>query len=338
MKEREDKFKTHRLLQIDKEIRGGGYPSVDKLMNTHGVSRRTILRDIEFLRDRYDAPLEYDAERKGYFYSDPTFMIRNVLLTEGDLFTVSTVLPLLEQYKNTPLEGSFRNIMEKITEMLPDQVSVDASFLNKDISFISDPLPKIDEDVFYAVFRAVKSFERIRFGYRSSGSRDYKDKRIDCYHIICQKGSWYVIGFNPDAEDGKNAGRKGSVRVYAIARMRGIEFTGELFTVPEDFDVGRHIDLSFGIWNNPEPPTEYELLFCPATANYISEREWHKDQSVTRNEDGSVTLCFKSNQKQVVRSWVLGFGSAVRVLRPKELADSVREEALKVAAMYGDTL
>ena len=200
---------------MTRKSEGVGYPSVDELMNTHGVSRRTILRDIEFLRDRYDAPREYDTERKGYFYSGPTFMIRNVLLTEG-----------------------------------------------------------------------------------------------------------------------------------------------ELFTVPEDFDVGRHIDLSFGIWNNPEPPTEYELLFCPATANYISEREWHKDQSITRNKDGSVTICFKSNQKQVVRSlfllwvsscwrfksnqkqvvrsWVLGFGSAVRVLRPKELADSVREEALKVAAMYGD--
>ena len=91
--QREDKFKTHRMIQIDKWIRSGSYPGVEQMMAEYGVSRRTILRDIEFLRDRYCAPVEYDKNRKGYFYSDSTFMIQNVLLTEGDLFTVSTLSP-----------------------------------------------------------------------------------------------------------------------------------------------------------------------------------------------------------------------------------------------------
>ena len=113
--EREDKFKTHRLIQIDKWIRSGTYPSVEKMVAEYGVSRRTILRDMEFLRDRYGAPLAYDKVRRGYYYSDPTFVIQSVLLTEGDLFTISTVMPLLEQYRNTPLEGSFMNIIAKIS-------------------------------------------------------------------------------------------------------------------------------------------------------------------------------------------------------------------------------
>lgn len=56
--QREDKFKLYRLIQIDKWIRSGGFPSVEKMMAEYVVSRRTILRDIEFLRDRYDAPVE----------------------------------------------------------------------------------------------------------------------------------------------------------------------------------------------------------------------------------------------------------------------------------------
>ena len=100
MAEREDRFRTHRIIQIDEDIRSGNYPSITYLTNKHGVSRRTILRDIEFLRDRYGAPVEADRNRKGYYYTDPTFAIRNVLLTEGDLFTVSTLIPLMKQYKN----------------------------------------------------------------------------------------------------------------------------------------------------------------------------------------------------------------------------------------------
>lgn len=70
MAEREDKFRTHRIIQIDEDIRSGMYPSVSYLMEKHGVSRRTILRDIEFLRERYNAPVEADRTRKGYYYTD----------------------------------------------------------------------------------------------------------------------------------------------------------------------------------------------------------------------------------------------------------------------------
>lgn len=323
---REDKFKTHRLLQIDKKIRMGDFPSVESLVAEYGVSRRTILRDVEFLRDRYNAPVEYDKIKKGYFYSDPTFLIQNVLLTEGDLFTVSTVLPLLEQYKNTPLEGSFRNIMSKIVDFLPEQVSVDTSFLNKDILFISDPLPKIKEKVFNAIFRAVKIRTVLSFCYKSAGSPDFKQKIFDPYHVICQKGNWYVIGFDHKSSD---------IRIYALSRIKDIAETGEHFEIPADFSLSKHIDPSFGIWNNPEQPEEYELLFAPSLVNYITEREWHKDQQVRTNEDGSVTLIFKTNQKQQARSWVMGFGTAVRVVRPEWLSEAIAVEAARVLEMYG---
>lgn len=66
MAEREDKFRTHRIIQIDEDIRSGIYPGIQFLMDKHGVSRRTILRDIEFLRDRYQAPIECDRRRPFY--------------------------------------------------------------------------------------------------------------------------------------------------------------------------------------------------------------------------------------------------------------------------------
>lgn len=325
MAEREDKFRVYRIIQIDKWIRSGTYPSVQQMMDEFGVSNRTILRDIEFLRDRYDAPVVADRTRKGYYYTDPTFMVQNVLLTEGDLFTVSTVMPLMDQYKNTPLESSFKNIMSKIAEMFPQQVTVDSCFLNKDISFISDPLPKIEEEVFNSIFKAVKSHKVITFGYKSVGAKEYKYRTFDSYHVLCQKGNWYVLGYDHVSE---------ATRVYALSRIKNIQFTNDSFELPKDFDVSKHVDLSFGIWNNPEPPEEYELLFSSDTANYILEREWHKDQEMEQKEDGSVLLKFKSNQKQQIFSWVLGFGTAVTVIKPVELKEDLKAEINRLAEKY----
>ena len=325
MANREEKFKTHRIIQIEKSIRNGEYPSIQKMAEYHGVSIRTIKRDIEFLRDRYNAPVEYDKNRNGYYYTDPTFMIQNVLLTEGDLFTVSTIMPLMEQYKNTPLENSFKNIMEKVSEMLPNQVNVNTSFLNEDISFISDPLPKIESEVFETIFKSIKLKQTIEFEYRSVAKTDYSNKKIDCYKVICQKGNWYVLGLSHN---------KNEVRIYALSRMQNVNLIEETFEIPQDFDLNNYVDLSFGIWNNKEEPVEYELLFDSEINTYVLEREWHTNQTVEQNADGSVLLKFKSNQKQQVLSWVLSFGEAVKVLNPPELIEKVKEEIKESLKKY----
>ncbi len=325
MADREDKFKTSRLIQIEKWIRSGTYPSVEDMVKKHGVSRRTILRDIEFLQDRYMAPIEYDHTRKGYYYTDPTFMIQNVVLTEGDLFTISTLMPLMEQYKNTPLEASFKNIMAKVTDMLPDQVTVDTAFLNQDVVFISDPLPKIERDVFKKIFKAIKLRRVMNFKYRSSYRRDYKDKIFDPYQVLCQKGNWYVIGYDHSCNDR---------RVYALSRIKELCLAKDKFEIPDDYVLEKEVDPSFGIWRNKDAFEDYELLFSEGLATYILERTWHKNQVAVQNEDGSVTLKFSSNQKQQIKSWLLSFGSSVKVLKPLELQKEILSDAEKIIELY----
>lgn len=325
MTKREYKFKTHRIIQIDDDVRSGIYPSIQFLMNKYGVSRRTILRDIEFLRDRYQAPVECDKTRKGYYYTNSTFAIKNVLLTEGDLFTVSTVLLLMDQYKNTPLENQFRSMMGKISELLPNQVSVDSGFLNKNISFISEPLPSIKEGIFEHIFEAIKTKRVLNFEYKSVSSQEYKMRIFNPYHVLCRKGSWYVIGFDKIVND---------KRIYTLSRFKNIKITSEKFTIPEDFDISKEIELGFGIWHNKENPETYELLFDKKVANYILEREWHKDQKMEQKEDGSVYLKFSSNQRQQIFSWVMSFGIEVTVLAPEILKTDVLNAVMVMAKKY----
>lgn len=59
-----------RIIFINKKLNSDAYPNTPKLAKQLEVSIATISRDIEFLRDRLNAPIEYNYERKGYYYSE----------------------------------------------------------------------------------------------------------------------------------------------------------------------------------------------------------------------------------------------------------------------------
>lgn len=325
IKKRDDIRGNIRLIQIDKKLRGSNYVKIEDLIFEFGVNRRTIERDFERLRNEMGAPLKYDRSRNKYHYTDPTFCVPNVVLTEGELFTVSALTQLIDQYKNTPLEQSFKNIMRKIADFLPESVIVDSAFLNSDVCFISDPLPKIDEKTFNAVFKSLKSYKVISFDYKSGKSTIYKKKVFAVYRVLCQKGNWYAIGLDRGA---------GEIRTYALARMKNIVFANENFTIPSDFNLEKHIDLSLGIWNNPGQFEDYEIVFSSQTSNYILEREWHKNQQTEQKEDGSVVLKFRSNQSQMIFTWLMSFGNNASVIRPSHMREKIKAECEKIVEKY----
>ena len=247
------------------------------------------------------------------------------MLSEGELFTVATIMPLMEQYKNTPLESTFKSIMTKMIEMLPNKVEVDTPFSSRDVQFIKDPLPEISETTFNSVFEAIRTSRTLEFNYRSISKQTYTRRQFDPYKVLCQKGNWYVIGYCYLHE---------RINVYSLSRMKDVEITKEKFEVRLDFKLEKFIDPDFGIWHNDEKPKKIELVFNSSINTYILERTWHVNQKCKQEKDGSVYLSFMSNQLQETLHWVMSFGSKVQVLNPPELIEMVKEEIKGLKKLY----
>ena len=60
-----------RLLALDRLIRAGKHPNARTVAAELEVSRRTVLRDVEFLRDSFGGPVEY-CPRRTTAISTPT--------------------------------------------------------------------------------------------------------------------------------------------------------------------------------------------------------------------------------------------------------------------------
>ncbi len=311
------------IMEIDKDIRNGEYPNTNTMNQKHGwnISRSTFGRYIDILRDTYNAPVEFDFKKNGYYYTDPTYFMRQVMLKEGDLLTLSIILPLLEQYKNTPLESSFKSLMQKITQMLPDSITIDSALINDEVHFISNPTTKLQKGVFETALKAIRARKTLTLEYKRSYENEYTTSEFEPYRLICQKGSWYLLGLSR---------RSNQIRIYAMPRIKSCKMTQKKFTIPSDFKLERHIDPQIGVWNDNRKKIKVEVEFEKEFKTFVTEREWHAGQKMRQNKDGTVYLSFSTNQITQTANWILSFAGGAKVLNPPELREQVKAAAKKI--------
>ena len=322
---RNNKVQRYRLLQIDEEIRSGKFPNATTLSKKIEVSSRTIQRDIEYMRDMYNAPIEFDAYKNGYYYTEENFYIKSVPLSEGELFSVALFDQLLEQYRNTPLENDLRSVFKKIEMSLPNKITLDSSFLQNQTTFIPDQMGTINPENFSKIFSALKNRHVLDFEYRPLQKTTWMTRRINPLHAVCQKGNWYVMGFCHDKKD---------IRVFNFSRMQNVTESKEKFDIPKDFNPDKYFDKEIGIWLSATKKYIVELLISAEIGTFALERSWNKNQKVEQREDGSVWVSFETTQLPEVKRWVLGQGKTVKVLGPDELIAQVKEEVVAVLRMY----
>ena len=313
------------IIEIDRAIRNGEYPNCNKLNkeNGWGLSRSTLGRYINVLRDDFGAPVEYDFQKNGYYYTDNTFFIQQVMLKEGELLTLSTILPLLEQYKNTPMEKAFRDLMVKLVQMLPDTITVDSALINNEVHFIADPITRLESEVFENVLKATKMRNTLELEYKTAQNTDYELRKFDPYHIICQKGSWYVLGYSHSSE---------AIRLWAMPRIRNCKITKEKFSIPKDFKLEEHVDIQMGAWGAGKQKYKVEIEFVKGMKTFVMERTWHKGQTIKENPDGTVYLSFETIQLSQVASWIMSFTGGAKALNPPELKEMVKNAANEILA------
>jgi predicted DNA-binding transcriptional regulator YafY len=321
---------TRRQHYIDSRLRyRQDYPSgpdlVRGLHEEYGesVHKRTLERDMNEMRDR-GAPIEYDPRRHGYYYSDLSWQLPALDLTEGDLMALMVSDRALEGYRNSPWYDELRSVYERLTTLLPDNVSISSEDLIAHVSVISDPVTRIDKDVWSVVREGLYKQRTIAIHYKAPGHDDPAIRIIDPLHLVGHRGEWYLLCWSHHHKE---------VRIYALFRIKNARLRKESFTPPEGFSVEDHIDPSFGVFVN-EGAVDIAVRFDGEAASKIPERRWHSDQEVERLPDGSIIVRFRTNQQSQVLFWVSQWGPNAEILEPPELRERAREWFAGAAERY----
>ena len=313
-----------RLQVLHLRLRDNNYPNTVNLSQELEVSRRTVLRDIEYLRDQMGAPIDYDQIKKGFYYTDKTYTFPYVQITEGELIAIFVAEKVLSQYQGTPYEDALKNAFQRITSSLPEKVSINLSGIEQAYSFKMPAATVQDVDIFKKLSGATIKKRQINIKYYTLNRDNLNSRIIDPYHLVNTNGDWYLFAY---------CHNRNEIRTFLVARIKDIEETGKTFDVDKNFEPSLHFGLSFGIYTGEGKHT-IRLRFDELAARYIKEKVWHQSQIIKENKDNSIILTLRLNSLVEIKWWILSWGEYVEVLSPVELRQSVADTASLCAKMY----
>src|SRR5437016_2263157 len=267
-----------RMLRIHQAIQSGGFPNASILAAELEVSSKSIHRDLEFMRDRLELPLEFNRQRLGYYYTQEVKAFPTLQITEGELFALIVAEKALQQYRGTSFEKPLLSAIRKMEETLPDTISLNLSDLERTISFRTSAEPILDLQIFDALAKATAVRQRLELTYRKPGQKQPEQRLIDPYHLANINGEWFLFAYDHLRKD---------IRTFVPARIKNIRNTGKTFSRPQKFSLERRLRDSFGVHSGRE---EYEVVirFNELVADYIREKKWHDSQQLRELKTGDV--------------------------------------------------
>lgn len=317
-----------RMLRIHEELRARRrpLPNCTALAETLEVSTKTVQRDIDFMRDQLDLPIEYDQVEHGYYYTMPVDNFPTLQVTEGELVALYVAEKALAQYRGSPFEKSLRGAFRKLTEGMQDRVRFSWSDLDDRFSFRGIGTTVADLKQFETISNAVLNTRGLEFEYRGLNDKTHKPRRVQPYHVACIENQWYLFAFDLDRQQ---------MRTFVLSRMRRSRSTGKKFK-RGPFSLEMHLSQALGVFTTGGggQPKEVRIRFDAFAARLVRERRWHPSQKIKELAHDELELTMKLGSFPEVFRWILSWGEHARVLAPASLRDEVRRSAQQIASFY----
>jgi len=308
-----------RWKHITSRLREGRRITASTLAADLEVSVRTIQRDLDALRDDCGAPIDYDKSSRTLLLSEPDWQLQPLRLTESELFHLVIAGGMAGQFRGTPIAQGLERLFRKLAAALEEPIDLDIGQLGGRFSFHGAPARPFHPKLWKSVVRALRQNRRLRIQYRAAGYRLPAEFIVEPLHLSCRRGDWYLLAGRPSKE--------GS-RVYALSRIQSARVLRQTSKAPASGSKV-HAQKTFArfVAGKGLMPIKVRIRFNKQSAEWVREREWHPEQSITEHRGGGLTLSMPIDGTKEAVSWTLSWGSNARVLAPKWLKEHVLKEA-----------
>ena len=136
--------------------------------------------------------------------------------------------------------------------------------------------------------------------------------------------NWYLDAWDED---------KQGHRSFSIDRIEGIEQLSKRATDFKEEELDAHYASAYGIFGGKADKVAV-LKFSAERARWVSDEQWHPQQTGRYLANGSYELRIPYNDHRELAMDVLRYGSHVEVVEPVTLREQVRMQLERALSQY----
>lgn len=300
-------MQIQRLFEIIYILLNKEKTTTKELADHFEVSRRTILRDIDTLT-LAGIPL-YTSQGKGGGISIlDTFVLNKTTMSDEEqnqiLFALQN-LSCAQHTDTTKLLSKLRTLFNK----------TDTNWIEVDFSRWGNT--NSDTDRFEKLKQAILKEQAITFFYVNS-SGETTNRTAYPLKLVFKSKSWYLQAYCLVKND---------YRIFKINRMVSVMVTPDRF--PRETFTPPSMETSECI---PTTLAHLELCFASSVAYRIYDE--FDSHHITKNENGTFTVIVDLPNDYWLYSFLLSFGTSVKVVKPVEIRNSLLKQAREIQTMY----
>lgn len=323
--------RTERFYKIELLLRSRGCVSFAALRDELAVSPATLKRDLQYLRDRLNAPIVYDAFDNGYRFDTAAARgerheLPGMWFSENEIHALLTMHQLLAGLDD---DGVLSRHLQPMLERLQGMLGADAAEsreLMRRIKVIGTARRRVPSRWFELLGSALVQRRRLWLRYFKRSDRRESEREVSPQRLVHYRGTWYLDAWCHASEGLRR------FALDAVREARLLETKAKNVPVRE---LESALDAGYGIYGGGGAKVKWAtLLFDADAAQWVASEEWHPQQKARHLSDGRYELQVPYADATELTMDILRHGDSVTVIGDKALAGAIAQRLKSALSRY----
>jgi predicted DNA-binding transcriptional regulator YafY len=320
--------RSERLYIIDQMLGTGRAVPIEEFLARLEVSPATFKRDLEYLRDRLQAPIVWNQTARGYLFGQasgvgPRYELPGLWFSAKELFALLAAQKILADIEPGVLAAHVAPLQSRLSSLLETSghSSAEVSRRVRLLSMAKRPIePRYFADIAWALFCR----QQIKVDHWHRKRDDIVTRTLSPQRLVHYRDNWYLDAW---------CHLRNELRSFAAETLLRVTVVPEVAKEIADETLDAHYATAYGIFAGA--PTETaSLLFSAERARWVRHETWHSEQRGEDLPDGRYRLQVPYSDERELLMDIMRHGAHILVEKPFGLRRRLQEELHAINLQY----